>query len=171
MNAVEETIFWLVPDPEHALRFQAVVDALAAAQGAPSFRPHITLGAVRGAQADIAGVLEGLPPLTLSPVEVDATERFTMSLFVRFERTDALMSARTAMEELPGFRAGRAFDPHISLCYGASPNRVKMAADIRALLRAPVRFDRMIAMRIPLPVDSYDDIRKWNEVGSFEFGR
>ena len=170
MSANEETLFWLVPDTDHAPVFQAIIDALAAPQQAPRFRPHMTLGAVRGSRPDLSATFRGAEPLRLQPLEIGQTDLFTMSLFVRFKRDPALMRARALMESLPGFRAGRAFDPHVSLCYGAPVNRADHDAAIQALLRRPVRFDKLIAMRIPLPVASYDDIRKWQEYASYEIG-
>jgi len=162
----EETIFWLVPCAADAARFQAIIDALAANQGGPSFKPHMTLGAVRGSTPQVERVVKALTGVTLAPKEIDQTDLFTMSLFVRFHSSPALNAGRDALESVPGFRTGRAFDPHLSLCYGQPALRNAMTAEIQALLDKPVRFDRLVAMHIPLPVETHDDVRKWREVAS-----
>lgn len=167
MSIEQETLFWCVPDADDAARFQSVIDDLASRQKAPWFQPHLTLGAVRGAEPDIHPVLDAMSEFELSPIEIGETSTFTMSLFVRFAASDALLAGRNAMEGLPGFRPGRDFDPHMSLCYGDPVDRAEFDADIAALLERPVKFDRLVAMRIPIPVETYDDIRAWEELGSY----
>lgn len=166
MTQRAETLYWLVPCAADATRFQSVIDAIAADQNAPSFSPHLTLGAVRGDPPRIDRVLDALAGLTLEPKEIDQTDQFTMSLFIRFRTSPALMAGRQALESVPGFRLGRTFDPHLSLCYGSPVDRVSMDNEIAALLDHPVRFDRLVAMHIPLPVETHDDVRKWREVAS-----
>lgn len=166
MTQPEETIFWLVPCTADAARFQAIIDALAADQVAPSFKPHLTLGAVRGSAPRVERVVKALAGVTLAPKEIDQTDLFTMSLFVRLHSSPALSAGRNALESVPGFRFGRAFDPHLSLCYGPPVHRTSTTAEIKSLLDKPVRFDRLVAMHIPLPVETHDDVRKWREVAS-----
>lgn len=169
MTAADETLFWCVPAADDAVRFQNVIDQLSAAQNAAPFQPHLTLGAVRGPVPDVQTVCDALTGLRLAPIEIGKTDLFTMSLFVRFEASPALRAGRAALEALSGFRAGRVFDPHISLCYGAPINRESSEMEIAALLDHPVRFDRLVAMRIPLPVETYDDIRQWTTLGAYDF--
>ena len=168
MSAAEETLFWCVPAADEAARFRAVIDLLGAAQNAAPFQPHLTLGAVRGPVPDVRTVCDALAGLRLTPIEIAETDLFTKSLFVRFEASPALRAGRAALESLPGFRAGRTFDPHVSLCYGAPVNRGACDTEINALLDHPVRFDRLVAMRIPLPVETYDDIRQWTPLGAHD---
>lgn len=168
MNAPDEVLFWLLPCPEDEARFASIIKALAAPRGAAVFKPHLTLGAVRGDMPDVAPVLTLLRGLTLTPLEIAETDAFTMSLFVRFHPSRQLLDGRQTLESMPGFRRGRDFDPHISLCYGPPPGRADHADDIDALLHRPVVFDRLAAMHIPLPVETQDDIRKWREIRRFE---
>ncbi len=166
MTQRAETLYWLVPCAADVARFQAIIDALAAEQGAPSFTPHLTLGAVRSSEPQVERVVKALAGVMLAPKEIDQTDLFTMSLFVRFHSSAALIAGRNALESVPGFRFGRAFDPHLSLCYGPPALRTAMTAEIEALLDKPVRFDRLVAMHIPLPVETHDDVRKWREIAS-----
>ena len=164
MSKREEIIaYWLVPSAEHTARFQNVVDTLADQQGAPRFHPHLSFGSFTDTEPDLDEVLQRLSDLELSPTEVAQSPSFTMSLFVRFEPTEQLLRARTALEARPGFRASRDFDPHISLCYGTPRNRVALQAEIQGLLDQPVQFDRLIATHITLSVESYADIELWRE--------
>ncbi len=164
MSKREEIIaYWLVPTAEHTARFQNVVDALADQQGAPLFHPHLSFGSFTDTEPDLDEVLQLLSGLELSPTEVAQSPSFTMSLFVRFKPTEQILRARAALETRPGFRTSRAFDPHISLCYGAPKNRRELQAEINALLERPVQFDRLIATNITLPVESHADVELWTQ--------
>ncbi len=153
--------YWCMPCAEDAATYAAVIRTLAAAQGAPLFAPHLTLGTLAEAAEDVAGALSALAGLRLRPVGVDGTAAFTTSLFVRFEATAGLLAARRLLEDMDGFMPGRPFDPHISLCYGPPPARKAMDRDIAALLAAPVRFDRLVAMTIGDRVETHDDVAAW----------
>jgi hypothetical protein len=108
----------------------------------------------------MAGITESLSGLSLDPVGIDGTEAFTTSLFVRFAATPALLTARERMARMPGSQAGRTFDPHVSLCYGPPPGSHN-PEDVQALLRRPVRFDRLAAVRVTLPVSTHKQVAKW----------
>jgi len=153
--------YWLVPAPEQSERFQNVVDKLADQQGAPRFHPHLSFGSIAGEEPDLTAVIGLLHGLELRPTEVAKSPSFTMSFFVRFEPSEQLLRARSALETLPGFRTSRDFDPHISLCYGAPIEPVALQDEINALLRQPVLFDRLVATDITLPVQIYEDIALW----------
>lgn len=164
MSKREEIIaYWLVPAPDHAARFQHVVDRLADQQGAPRFHPHLSFGSFGDKEPDLSEVLQLLGGLELRPTEVAHSPSFTMSLFVRFEPTEQLLRARSALEACPGFRTSRDFDPHISLCYGAPKDRAAQDEEIQALLDQPVFFDRLVATDISIPVESYADIKLWKQ--------
>ena len=152
--------YWCLPCAADFARFSAVIRQLAAAQGAPVFEPHLTLGSLAEA-SDMAGIAESLSGLSLDPVEIDGTEAFTTSLFVRFAATPALLTARERMARLPGGEAGRTFDPHVSLCYGPPPSGSGIREDVQALLRSPVRFDRLAALRVTLPVSTHQQVKEW----------
>jgi len=152
--------YWCLPCAADSTRFSAVIRQLAAAQGAPVFEPHLTLGSLAEA-LDMAGITESLSGLSLDPAEIGSTEAFTTSLFVRFTATPALLKARERMARLPGSQAGRTFDPHVSLCYGPPPPGSHSREDVQALLRKPVRFDRLAAVRVTLPVSTHKQVAEW----------
>lgn len=154
--------YWCLPCREDAARYQAVIEALTAEQRAPLFAPHLTLATFHEAPADVSAVADALKGLVLQPMEIAGTDAFTKALFVRFERTEALIAARRMMKALPGFRSGRPFDPHLSLCYGIPPAGAIERADVHALLDQPVRFDRLVSVPIEIPVASQADIAEWH---------
>ncbi len=152
--------YWCLPCDADSARFSAVIKALAVGQGVCSFLPHLTLGSLDAA-ADMSGIAEGLSGLSLDPVGISGTEAFTTSLFVRFAATRSLLAARDRMERMPGSRAGRAFDPHVSLCYGPPPPSSRASEDVQALLRTQVRFDRLAAVDVTVPVTTHAQVAEW----------
>tara|TARA_R110002051_G_scaffold76014_1_gene138943 strand:+ start:222 stop:716 length:495 start_codon:yes stop_codon:yes gene_type:complete len=160
--------YWCTPCAEDAARYRAVIKALALAQGAPAYQAHLTLGTLERAASDLSEVVAALRGLVLEPAGIGETDVFTKSLFVRFEASDTLLAARRQLETLQGFRPGRAFDPHISLCYGAPPEGSAARRDVQDLLSKPVRFDRLIAVNITLPIETYADVMAWTVAETFE---
>lgn len=169
MSAERVTYYWCVPSPDDEARFQAVIDELAKAQDAPRFMPHMSLASVHGSAPDLASVLNDLRGLQLRPIEIDETDDFTMSLFLRVEPSPALIRARQAFEGIAGFRSSRSFDPHLSLCYGPPPGGAANLENVRALLKKPIKFDRLVTVDIPARVSTYDDIRAWDILKTIPF--
>lgn len=151
---------WCLPCPADSKRFSAVIEALGAAQGAPVFEPHLTLGSLV-APSDLSEIAKRLSGLSLDPVGLDGTEAFTTSLFVRFAPAQGLIEAREHLTRMPGSLAGRTFDPHVSLCYGPPPAGSRSRQDVQALLRSPLRFDRLAAVPVTLPVSTHQQVEAW----------
>lgn len=169
MTAERRLTFWLLPSAADAIRFQAIIDHLAQLQNAPRFTSHMTLASFDGEVPEPAPALDLLKDLQLTPTSIGQTDVFTQSLFLRVEANEALLKAREHFQSSPGFRAGRVFDPHLSLCYGAPPSGAADLPAVKALLDQPIHFDRLKRVEIQLPVDSYDAIRAWKEGPSYSF--
>lgn len=169
MSADRVTYYWCVPSTEDAARIQAVIEGLADVQGAPHFMPHMSLASVHGLAPDLSPTLSELRGLQVQPLEIAETGAFTMSLFLRVEKHPALIRARQAFESLPGFRSSRAFDPHLSLCYGSPPAGAAQSDKVQELLSKPLCFDRLVTVDIPASVSTYDDIRAWKVLESIPF--
>jgi 2'-5' RNA ligase len=152
--------YWCLTCAADSVRLSAVIRQLAAAQGAPPFEPHLTLGSLAAA-ADMSGIAESLSGLSLDPAGLDGTEAFMTSLFVRFNATQGLLAAREKMAQMPASHAGRTFDPHVSLCYGRPPPGSRSREDVQALLASPVRFDRLAAVLVTLPVSAHAQVAQW----------
>ncbi len=155
--------YWLVPSAQDSDRFQTVIDELADQQRSPRFRAHLSFGSVTDEEPSLDAVLSMLKGLSLSPIEIAQTPSFTMSLFVRFAPSEALLAARRLLEQSPDFQASRTFDPHISLCYGVPKDLDALRLKMAALMATPVRFDRLIATTISLPVETPADIARWKQ--------
>ncbi len=168
MTRQKLTTIWLVPsDADHA-RIRQTTDKLADAQRGARFQPHMTLGSLQSFEPDLNSMFGSAQALDLTPIEIDRTELFTMSLFVRFELSAKLADLRAALEAVPGFRASRTFDPHVSLCYGAPPELPEIDALYSGILDRPIRFNRIWATEIEVPVETYADIRMWRKRTSIE---
>lgn len=163
------TSFWLVPCEADAARFQRVIDALAGRQSAPQFLPHVSLGSVQGHVKEAGELITLLRGLKLDPVEIDASDSFTMSLILRLKLTSQLQKARDWLEAQPGFTSSRRFDPHISLCYGWPPEREDLASQVDALIQKSVRFNRLVLMQIMTPVKSHEDVAFWKPLATHSF--
>ncbi|MEL7111199.1 MAG: hypothetical protein AAGL99_18235 [Pseudomonadota bacterium] len=167
MSVPRRVSYWIVPRAEDAARYFQVINRLARANNAPVFAPHLSLASIEGEQPDLSPCLEILEGLELQPLEISMTDVFTMSLFVRVERHPALLAARDFMQSQPGAISSRAFDPHLSLCYGPPPKGAEAWQDIRALLNQPIRFHSLHAVAIPPQVETQDDVRSWNDLESY----
>lgn len=161
--------YWCLPCAEDSARFSTVIAALAEARATPPFRPHLTLGSL-GAAADISGIAASLSGLVLEPSGIGVTEAFTMSLFVRFAAKRDLLGVRGMLARMPGSLAGRAFDPHVSLCYGVPPAGSSGRTDVQALLRRPVRFDRLAAVNVTVPVATHEQVAAWQIIQTWPLG-
>ena len=153
---------WCLPQPEDAAPYGSAIETLAQAQGAPVFAPHLTLGTLaQETLPDLEALAAAASGICLDPVALQGSDVFTQSLFVQFARTPALDAARQRLEAHPSFHAAQTFTPHISLCYGPPPQDAANIADLNALLDRPVRFDRLAAVRLSLPVLTYTDVVSW----------
>ena len=169
MTLDRRQLIWLGPSAADASRFQSIIDHLAQLQEAPRFSPHMTLASFEGQVPDLAPALEVLEGLRLTPAGIGQSDVFTQSLFLRVDANEALLQARAYFQSCPGFRAGREFDPHLSLCYGAPPMGAAELSTVKALLDDPIHFDRLKIVEIQMPVDSYDAIRAWKERAIYSF--
>ena len=162
--------YWCLPSPEDMTRFDAVVSALAKAQNVQAFQAHLTLGTVRRAIGDVNEILALLKGLTLSPVEIDRSKRFTMSLFLSVEADKKLLAARERLEALSGASLRQPYAPHISLLYGDEPHigEATLAA-MDGLLKQPIRFDRLAGVEMSLPITGHGDVARWKMISEDTF--
>lgn len=168
MTRQKLTTIWLVPSAEDDARIRRITDELADAQKGARYQPHMTLGSLQSFDPDLNSILGSAQALELTPIEIDRTDAFTMSLFVRFGLSPKLANLRAVLEAVPGFRASRAFDPHVSLCYGAPPELPEIDTLFSGILDRPIRFNRIWATEIEVPVETYAHIRTWRKRTSIE---
>ncbi len=122
---------WIVPPEPVFSKFSKLIDSLAMEVGTNRFVPHVTLvGGIRLKSAAVLGLVRSLSkelrPYVVSLEQVDYSDEFFRSLFVRVECTpDVKHAYDRASGALATARPGR-YEPHLSLMYGRVSSRVKM---------------------------------------------
>ncbi|MEO1554593.1 MAG: hypothetical protein AAFR82_11745 [Pseudomonadota bacterium] len=169
MTPTRRLSYWIVPCAEDSARYFEVIKRLALNNNSRMFAPHVSLASIEGEQPDLKPCLDSLAGLVVNPVEIDMTDAFNMSLFVRLERHPALLKARAFLKAQPGANSSRAFDPHLSLYYGMAPAGAADWDMVRALLDHPVRFVSLHAVAIPPRVETQDDVKDWNALQTYPF--
>lgn len=160
--------YWALPEEADGKAYRAVIDTLAAAQNGTRFDPHISLGSLDSYDADIDDVVAALRDLKVQPSGVGRSGVFTKSLYIDLSPDARLERARACLSSRAGFRSTRKFEPHISLCYGPPVDEAAMTPAIQALLSQPVRIDRVRAVAVELPVETYADVASWSPIATFQ---
>ena len=162
---------WLVPEPKARRRLGATITRLARRLGTPRFAPHVTLiGGLRRPLREIGAVAAGLArstaPLELRPARVGERPHFYRSVFLAFEKSEALGRLRARARKALG-PARRRFFAHLSLVYGDldARTRRRLVAKLARESRAPIRFARLQVMR------TEGEPREWRLVASFALSR
>jgi hypothetical protein len=156
--------YWLLP-AEPARSFLAdIIGELAARFAAPIFTPHLTLFIASENSCFPAKVLKKLGSVAINlPIfNVSFSERFTKTLFVRFEKTHSLQRLSSTITELSGDPRRDLTDPHLSLLYKHLPDETKR--ELANSIQFPfhqVTFDSICAMRCASPTRSPADVRAW----------
>jgi hypothetical protein len=160
-------VYWLMPaKPERDL-FRDIVRILRKEFGAPDFDPHLTLfvNAKHGQLPKRILQQVRLRPIRLNVRGVAFSAKFTKTLFVRFKSNPALKRIAIDLGRAAGFSTKAPKDPHVSLLYSKIPLRVKK--ELAAVIKFPFRtvvFDSIAAVRLTLPVQTAEDVAKWNIV-------
>ena len=156
--------YWLLPAEAARHFFSETIAELASRFGAPEFAPHLTLlTAPESSRAPDDVVAEvGAVAIELQPVEVSASEQFTKTLFVRFEKTAALEQLHARVAKLSGTPDHHLDDPHLSLLYHYLPEMTR--TELAALITPPFRevpFRSLCAVRCASPTQSAAAVRAW----------
>ena len=155
--------YWLLPASDARDFFGEIIQRLAAKYEAPVFEPHLTL-AVRPDTPDEAEQILAQAPgslVELRPLEMGWTAKFTKTLFLRFASSELLRQLRCSIG------AEGDFDPHLSLLYQRIPEteQARLAAETQVPFPR-VNFDRIVAIRCRLPVETVADVAAWQLVAS-----
>ena len=164
---------WLVPAPTAREFFHSLIAGLAQRFDAPAFEPHLTLFGTAFDDAVDFHSLDAVPLPDFIELEVDGIEfsdRFTKTLFVRFERTAELMDLKDVVSRSLGDQNRDELDPHLSLLYRTMPNEQK--AELARTITLPfdrVRFDSMKAIRTPATIESRAGVEAWQTLWGKSF--
>ncbi|HEY1770381.1 MAG TPA: hypothetical protein VGG02_09010 [Chthoniobacterales bacterium] len=151
-------VFWLIPAEPARTFFLETIRRLAAEHDAPTFEPHLTLGLGSAEQLSKVDVR----PFDLRINGVDWSEKFTKTLFVRFELEPSLAQLRASLKlESAGY------GPHVSLLYRALPDATKrrLAGSI-SLPFSSVVFNTITTVRCPDRTTSREDVEAWATIDS-----
>ncbi len=118
-------------------RFGRLIDALSQRLGTPRFHPHVTLcGTGDYTEADVrartAALAARLAPVPIHLTEVGYTEEYFRCLYIKAERSPALLAAHATACAHFGRPAVPDFMPHLSLVYGelSREQKEKIIAEI-----------------------------------------
>ena len=164
---------WIVPPDPLLDALREAVARFAGLTGTPPFEPHVTLlgdlrGSPRGAHPLARELAEAVAPFVVRFEGLAAGDSFFRSVYLRVAPSEELFAARRAAERLFAgqFGAGKreeAFEPHLSLAYGADDRtREALLAEARRLNLDSRSFP---ANRITLAHSSSEiPIEQWSRV-------
>jgi hypothetical protein len=169
---VKKTIaiaYWLTPaEPEREL-FAEIIRVLATELDAPRFEPHLTICVMREETQSARETLKQIAaaPIRMRVRDVHCSNRFTKTLFVRFQRNRAFDDLTVSLRRAAKIPASVPGDPHLSLLYKNVSARAK--EDLISAVRLPfseVAFDSMSAVRCAVPVRDRADVEGWQTVAT-----
>jgi 2'-5' RNA ligase len=158
--------FWLIPaKPERELLAE-IIRILAAELDAPRFESHLTICVV----PDTRNARESLRQISAEPIRLRVrnvfyANKFTKTLFVRFEKSGPLEKLNALVRRMAKLPRARLRDPHVSLLYKRMPMSAK--SDLASTIRLPfveVTFDSLKAVRCTSPMKTGADVESWREV-------
>jgi hypothetical protein len=159
--------YWSVPVGAAGKFFERTIRELATRFDAPPFEPHLTLVIAPEVARGPRKVLSQIPSpdLVLGVREIGWSEKFTETLFVRFERNQRLVDLVEAIRKSSGGSEQCQIDPHLSLIYKTLPAKTKRAlAEEIQLPFSEVHFKGIRAVRCKSPTKTADDVREWKQL-------
>ena len=157
--------YWLLPEAAAREVFLREIRRLAKEVGAPLFEPHVTIFvAPENSRAPLEVLRElGSVDIELAIHSIRFSEQFTKTLFVQFERNDALQQFGDAIWKASGMWGDRyLIEPHLSLLYAKLPSKTnqRLADNIRLPFRE-VGFTSICVMRCARPTTRVIEVEQW----------
>ena len=157
--------YWLLPEAAAREVFLREIRRLARQFGAPLFEPHATVFIVSENSRAPFEVLRDVGPvdIELAIHSIRFSEQFTKTLFVQFERNDALQQFGDAIWKASGMWRDRyLIEPHLSLLYAKLPSKTnqRLADNIRLPFRE-VGFTSICVMRCARPTTKAIEVEQW----------
>ena len=163
--------YWLLPAEPERSALASTIAKLAAQFDAPLFEPHVTVyvskkGAENPEEA-LTGALAGCPPFRLSIRDVQCSDEFTKTVFVRFEQSPELSRLKCALQQASTGHDDYDLNPHLSLIYNemSRDDKIAIATSIH-LPFTEIVFDCAKAIISPTPVRSREDVEAWRVVAT-----
>jgi 2'-5' RNA ligase len=147
--------------------FSEIIRILAEELDAPRFEPHLTLFAMPGNDQSAQKLLRRIKAQRIHlPVrDVGFSAKFSKTLFVRLESSDALTELRNELWHGAKSRAKSWPDPHVSLIYKKLALRAQ--SELASAIKFPFRgvvFDCIKAIRSSAPVRTRADVESWKVI-------
>lgn len=120
---------WLIPTGQAYQKFSNLIKKLAEEYNAPVFQPHVTLlGEILVPEPEAIKrtkqLVSGQKPFTINMEEISYEDFYFRTLFVRAEKTEALLALHNRSKEIFKMEIPP-YMPHLSLLYGTFPKETK----------------------------------------------
>ena len=159
---------WLMPTGAVYDKFSQLISQLAEQYSSPTFPPHVTLvGSIEADEEEIINktqeVATLLHPYTIKLMNVDYTDYYYRSLFVRVEpAVEVLEAYEKAREIFPGPQEA-GYMPHFSLLYGNFSREIKE----QIIKKIGDRFtDEFEVSSLHLYL-THGDVSQWHKISDF----
>lgn len=167
----ERMSLWLVPSDKHKSILDEIILSLSQRYESPLFEPHVTVYAghltleeTRSVISSIANAFSGFA-LTIASISYDNT--FTKTLFLTFEHSEKLESLALSIRNAITKPSDYVLDAHLSLIYGDMDEQEKQR--LCKSITLPIEkifFNKLRAIRTPMPARSEKDVEVWRQVFS-----
>jgi 2'-5' RNA ligase len=163
--------FWLGPAQPARDFFVSLIAELAAQFDAPLFEPHVTVYVSKkedkNPEEALSGALAGCQPFRLSIRDVQCSDEFTKTVFVRFEQSPELSRLKCALQQASAGHDEYNLNPHLSLIYNemSRDDKIAIATSIH-LPFTEILFDCAKAVISPARIESREDVEAWRVVAT-----
>ena len=165
----EIVAFWLMPAAAEREFFDGVIADLARRFDAPVFEPHVTLFAGKMEEAAAVKLMQHFKvreSVQLQIDEIEASEKFTKTLFVQFEQAASATALARSIKNGARTDGDYRFNPHLSLLYADVSDEVK--AELATSITIPfhhVTFDSLKVIVTPARIRTRAEVESWRTIG------
>ncbi len=173
-NALFEYSVWLIPSRNSAYaELRNAINKISYKYSTPSFEPHVTLiGRLLVPEAlaieKISAISNMVGQIKVEFDQIDRTDKYFKSLFVRVKKSDALSIAANITREAFQEKHMSEYMPHLSLMYANMPSEMKDRIIHDCKLQALVDSIDYVAMDKVSLWHTPDDVRRWKMIREFE---
>jgi hypothetical protein len=167
MHKATAIAYWLIPARPVRELFSEIIRILAEELNAPRFEPHLTLFAAPGGDQSARKLLRRIKAqrIHLAVRDVGFSAKFSKTLFVRFESSDAFTELRNELRHGAKSRAEPLPDPHVSLIYKKLAPRAQ--SELASAIKFPfpgVVFDCIKSIRCCVAARTRADVESWKVI-------
>lgn len=162
--------YWLIPEASFRASLQQVIDELADSYRGPTFVPHMTVSvsahsSLQAVDSLLRQAAKMIAPLMLNPVELLFSPQYTKSCFLQFDLNADLIQLSDCFRLGEASEAPYAFNPHMSLFYGALGEQQRRSIQGRIQLPKEIYFTELWANQVFKHTETAQDVHRWKIVG------